>query len=92
MLIISTFRLSRNTKTYLIANKSYNAYFKMLALEGALLSFLVAASFINRARAEMFYWLILFIAIASNIYYLRFTEPKRKIMKSRSAVGGGEDE
>jgi len=59
----------------------------MLALEGALLSFLVAASFINRARAEMLYWLILFIAIASNIYYLRFIEPERKNPKAVSAVG-----
>lgn len=91
-LLVSTFKMSKKTKQYLIRNEDYNGYFKMLALEGALLSFLVAASFINRARAEMLYWLILFIAIASNIYYLRFTEPKRKIMKSRSAVGGGEDE
>jgi hypothetical protein len=56
----------------------------MLALEGALLSFLVAASFIDRARAEMLYWLILFIAIASNVYYLRFSDPGRK--KQRKAI------
>jgi|SRR5690554_4220299 len=92
ILIISTFRLSKNTKQHLIANKNYNAYFKMLALEGALLSFLVAASFINRARAEMLYWLILFIAIASNVYYLRFTDSNRKSMKFGHAVGGSENE
>src|SRR5690554_4243049 len=80
-LLISTFRLSRNTKQYLIKNENYNAYFKMLALEGALLSFLVAASFINRARAEMLYWLILFIAIASNVYYLRFVGSSKDAKK-----------
>tara|TARA_R110002094_G_scaffold212646_1_gene183149 strand:- start:2855 stop:4201 length:1347 start_codon:yes stop_codon:yes gene_type:complete len=85
-LLISTFRLSRNTKQYLLKNENYNAYFKMLALEGALLSFLVAASFINRARAEMLYWLILFIAIASNIYYLRFIEPEIKNPKAPGSV------
>lgn len=59
----------------------------MLALEGALLSFLVAASFIDRARSEMLYWLILFIAIASNIYYLRFSDPE-----SRKQKGGLNDQ
>lgn len=75
-LLIATFKQSKRTKQYLVKNQNFEAYFKMLALEGALLSFLVAASFINRARAEMLYWLILFIAIASNVYYLRFIDPE----------------
>ena len=83
-LLISTFKLSRNTKQHLINVENYDAYFKMLALEGALLSFLVAASFIDRARSEMLYWLILFIAIASNVYFLRFNDPKSK--KQRKAI------
>lgn len=86
-LIVSTFRLSRNAKRYLIENENYNAYFKILALEGALLSFLVAASFINRARAEVLYWLILFIAIASNIYYLRFADQKKSTSTGPSIKG-----
>ncbi len=83
VLLISTFKLSRNTKRHLINVENYDAYFKVLALEGALLSFLVAASFIDRARSEMLYWLILFIAIASNVYYLRFNNPEgRKLKKA----------
>jgi hypothetical protein len=70
-LLTSTFKLSRSTKRYLINVENYNAYFKVLALEGALLSFLIAASFIDRTRSGMLYWLILFIAVASNVYYLR---------------------
>lgn len=82
-LLIATFKLSRNTKRYLINVKNYDAYFKVLALEGALLSFLVAASFIDRTRSGMLYWLILFIAVASNIYYLRFISPdERKLKKA----------
>ncbi|RBW49727.1 O-antigen ligase family protein [Marinobacter sp. F3R11] len=73
-LLISTFKISRKTKQHLINVENYDAYFKVLALEGALISFLVAASFIDRARSEMLYWLILFIAVASNIYYIRFSE------------------
>jgi len=83
-LLISTFKLSRNTKRHLIIIENYDAYFKVLALEGALLSFLVAVSFIDRARSEMLYWLILFIAIASNIYYLRSKDPKGR--KSKKAI------
>ncbi len=80
-LLISTFKLSLNTKRYLVNVENYDAYFKVLALEGALLSFLVAASFIDRARSEMLYWLILFIAIASNIYHLRSVETERRKLK-----------
>lgn len=70
-LLVSTFKLSKRTKNKLIKNGDYNAYFKILALEGALISFLVAGSFIDRARAEVLYWLILFIAIAANVYLFR---------------------
>jgi len=73
-LLMSTFKISRTTKRYLVEVENYDAYFKVLSLEAALLSFLVAVSFIDRARSEMLYWLILFIAIASNIYYLRSSE------------------
>ncbi len=86
-LLISTFKISRSTKQHLINIENYDAYFKVLALEGALLSFLVAASFIDRARSEMLYWLILYIAIASNIYYLRFSDQESGKLKSPSLLG-----
>tara|TARA_R110000823_G_scaffold32383_4_gene91339 strand:- start:1049 stop:2392 length:1344 start_codon:yes stop_codon:yes gene_type:complete len=86
-LLVSTFKLSGKTKRHLINVENYDAYFKMLALEGALLSFLVAASFIDRARAEMLYWLVLFIAIASNIYYLRYVDSKSGKINTPSAAG-----
>ena len=75
-LLTSTLKLSKRTKEYLLNIENYNAYFKILALEGALISFLVAGSFIDRARAEVLYWLILFIAIAANIYLFRSAEQK----------------
>jgi hypothetical protein len=80
-LLVSTFTLSRNTKQYLISVENYDAYFKVLALEGALLSFLVAVSFIDSVRSEILYWLILFIAIASNVYYLRYKDAERIKLK-----------
>lgn len=89
-LLVSTFNLSRNTKRHLVCVENYNAYFKMLALEGALISFLVSASFIDRARSEVLYWLILFIAIGSNIYYLRFVGQKAEDSKLRSRINRSE--
>lgn len=86
-LLISTFKLSRKTKRYLVGIEHYDAYFKMLALEGALLSFVVAASFIDRGRSEMLYWLILFIAIASNIHYLRLADPESRKQTFSQKVG-----
>lgn len=70
-LLVSVLRMSRQTKKYVVCRGQYEVYFKILALEGGLLGFLVAASFIDRARAEVLYWLVLFLAVAANIYYLR---------------------
>lgn len=70
-LLITITRLSGKTKRSLIAEGRYEAYFKMLALEGALLAYLICATFIDRSRAEILYWLILFIAIGVNVYYLQ---------------------
>ena len=62
-LFVSTFTISRKNKRYLISVKNYDAYFKILALEGTLLSFLVAVSFIVSVRSEILYSSILSIAI-----------------------------
>lgn len=70
-MLISVLLLSRKTKKYVLANNNIAAYFKLLMLECALLTFLVAATFLDRARAEVLYWVILFIAIACNVYYIQ---------------------
>jgi len=77
MLMIALLRLSRKAKQWLVEREENTAYFKLLALECALLSYLVPASFINRFRAEILYWMILLLAVAVNVYYLQ------KIRKNR---------
>lgn len=77
LMLLALFRMSRRTKRWLIENEQYSDYFKVLALEAALLGYLVAGSFINRFRAEILYWMILLLAIAINVYFLQ---------KSRSSV------
>lgn len=71
-LLLSTWRLLDSTKKYLIEQGRTNAYFQMISLQCAMISFMVAATFIDRIRAEIFFWLFLFIAAAANIYYLRY--------------------
>jgi len=70
-LLMTVAILSKKTKNVLIEKSQYENYFKMLALEGALLTYLVCATFIDRSRAEVLYWLILFLAIGINVYYLQ---------------------
>lgn len=70
-LLVSLVRLSRKAKQWVLERDENIAYFKLLALECGLLSYLVAGSFINRFRAEILYWMILLIAIAINVYFLQ---------------------
>jgi len=46
-------------------------YFKVRAIEAALICFIITMTFLNRMRAEVLYWLILYCACAYNIYVLR---------------------
>jgi len=71
VMLWSVFKLSSKTEKYLLYQGRIEAYFKMLMLECALISFLVAATFIDRARAEVLFWLILFMCIAYNVYFLQ---------------------
>ncbi|MEP1446587.1 MAG: O-antigen ligase family protein [Paraglaciecola sp.] len=46
-------------------------YFKVRAIEASLICFIVTMTFLNRMRAEVLYWLILYCACAYNVYVLR---------------------
>lgn len=80
MILVSLYRMSAKAKKFVLSRKEYSNYFKILALECALMSFLVAGTFINRFRAEVLYWMILFLALAIKIYYLqrKDDEPSKK--------------
>lgn len=65
------FKTTKIIKSYLKKINAIEHYYKILALEGALISYMVGASFLNRMRAEVFYWLILFTACAYNVYILQ---------------------
>ena len=83
-LLYSCYRLSRQTKQYLANAGRSDEYFKMVAIETALFSFLVAASFINQFRSELLYWLILFVACGANIYYFQDKAKSENITKENN--------
>jgi hypothetical protein len=46
-------------------------YFKMIAIQGAFVAYLISMSFLNRSRAEILYWLVMISASAYNLYILK---------------------
>lgn len=50
---------------------AHGDYYKVVAIEAGLLGYLITATFINRMRAEILYWCILYCAVAYNLYYLK---------------------
>ncbi|MCL1479012.1 MAG: hypothetical protein MH219_16550 [Marinobacter sp.] len=74
--------MSRKAKQFVLKEKQYKKYFHLLALECAVLGYLVTSTFINQFRAEILYWTILFLAVAIKVYYLR---PESTIAQVRRA-------
>lgn len=64
-------RQSSRAKKWLLSQGENTDYFKLLALECALIGYLVAGTFINRFRAEILYWMIVLLAIGINVYFLQ---------------------
>jgi hypothetical protein len=71
MALLSLYRMSRKAKLWLLSIDETTSYFKILALECALIGYLGAASFINQFRAEILYWMIVLLAVGVNVYYLQ---------------------
>jgi hypothetical protein len=66
-LLLSIYKHMRRAKKHAVFNRDYIMYYRLITVESALISFMVAGSFINAFRAEIFYWLILFCICASTI-------------------------
>ena len=70
-LLVSLYKISEKAKQFVVADGDNTQYFKLLALQCGLISYLVAGTFINQFRAEILYWMILLTASAVNVYYLQ---------------------
>lgn len=71
VMLASLYRMSNKAKRFVLDRKQYEKYFHLLALECAVLGYLVTSTFINQFRAEILYWTILFLTVAIKVYYLR---------------------
>ncbi|MEW6428224.1 MAG: O-antigen ligase family protein [Thermodesulfobacteriota bacterium] len=60
--IFTSFVDLRKVKKFAIQHTDKNLYLKAIAFESSYISYLIAIAFINRLYAEVFYWLMLFIA------------------------------
>lgn len=70
MLVCSISGLKK-VRRKLFQDGAFEDYFKMYAIQGSLISFMISMTFINRYRAEILYWLVLFSAAAYNVYILK---------------------
>lgn len=70
-MLLSCYLCLRKVRKRLLEEQDVDAYFKMYALQAALLCFMVSMTFMNRFRAEVLGWLILFISASYNLYVLK---------------------
>ena len=83
LMIYSCYKTTQACKSALNKDEDIEKYFKIIAIQAAFISFLVSATFINRLRSEMLYWLVLYSACAYNIYVIKTSEKDNlKINKS----------
>lgn len=81
MALLSLYRMSKKAKQWVLSINENTLYFKLLALECALIGYLAAGSFINQFRAEILYWMMLLLAIGINVHYLQRVDSQAKDTK-----------
>jgi O-antigen ligase len=71
LMIFYCFKTLSKCKNILRKNGDAKTLFFLIAIEAALISFIVSMTFIDRMRAEILYWCVLYTAAAYNIFYLQ---------------------
>ena len=82
-LLSSAYFTLRKIRKSLIEEGNIDAYFKMYALQCSLMCFAVSMTFMNRFRAEILGWLILFVAASYNVYFLKRNTIDKKGLMSK---------
>lgn len=70
-MLYSCYVTNRKCMRVLRQQNRVDEYFKVRAIEAALICFIITMTFLNRMRAEVLYWLVLYCACAYNIYVIR---------------------
>jgi hypothetical protein len=60
LLLYSIYQHLKKAKMYLVESEQLKEYYLIKTVEASMLTYLVAGSFINAFRTEIFYWLLLF--------------------------------
>lgn len=87
MMLFASFKSMRAAKRKLNLAQMEDDYIKVVAIEAALLIYIVAMSFMNRLTAEVLYWLILFSACTYNVYVVRFSEIAEQTTEPEPTAG-----
>lgn len=71
LMLLLTYQMLIAAMKSVISSGDTKTYVMVLSVLSAFISFLVTATFLNRMRAEVLYWLIVFSAIMYKYYFLR---------------------
>ncbi|MFT2090389.1 O-antigen ligase family protein [Paraglaciecola sp. 2405UD69-4] len=82
MMLWAAFRTTNLAKKKVKEAKNVEVYFKIIAIQCALVSFLVAMTFLNRLRGEVLYWLLLYTACIYNVYVMKPINEKQEELNS----------
>tara|TARA_Y100000310_G_scaffold113624_1_gene112079 strand:+ start:1831 stop:3144 length:1314 start_codon:yes stop_codon:yes gene_type:complete len=74
MMIFFSFKTTQLCKESLKKRAEVDEYFKVVAIQCSLIAFIVAMTFLNRMRAEILHWCVLFTAIAYQVYVLNYRD------------------
>lgn len=80
--LISLCRMLSRAKKWVLENAENTVYFQLLALQCGFLGYLATASFINQFRAQILYWMILFIMVGINVHFI---QPSRAAAPAKNA-------
>jgi O-antigen ligase len=70
-MLLSSIRVIRKCMAKFKVDGDVENYYKMIMLQSAFIAYLIAASFMDRSRAEILFWFIVFSACVYNIYILK---------------------
>jgi hypothetical protein len=79
MMLFYCAKTTQSCKKQLKKDKQVDQYFKVIAIQAALIAFMIAMTFMNRLRAEILYWCVMYTGIAYNIYILKKQAPEKAI-------------
>lgn len=86
MMVLACIRTYSLCKKKLKEDKLVDYYFMVIALEASFISYLISMTFLNRLRAEILYWCILYSAIAYNLFVIQRAEAKKKNAPEQDGV------